>query len=357
MTFLSKLKSKILGSKFPLLGVDISDTSIEFVQLAVKADKPEVYSAYRLEIEPGLIVNGLISNKEKLAEVLRQGLIQAKPRFTSTACVLSLPDQETYFLSLKGKDPQTFTQQIYNKAQENLPVELNDCFYDYLLVSEQEAFFVAASKKAILDYLAVFQLAGLILEAIDFETACLTRCLVDQGSLKEGVFLLDLGAKSSDLTFVEQKSFKDQVSFPFGGFTLSQKLSVKINQDFSAAEKIKMTKGWADSDLREIVSEVYQPIIAEILKMSGKYEIQDKQIILAGGASLMPKIVDFFSASLPGFVIKLGRVDLKINFSQEQSAKNNLIYANALGLALRGVNNNSLADGINLLKFIKSNNN
>lgn len=361
MTFLSQLKDKLLGSKFPLVAVDISDSSIELLQLSGKTSKPEVYTAYRQEIEPGLIKQGLISDKVKLTEVLRHCLAQVKPRFSSTACMLSLPDQDTYFLSLKGKDPQSFPQQIYNKAQENLPVELSECFYDYFLINELEAFFVAANKKVILDYLEVFQAAGLSLETVDFETACLARSLVDQKTLSGGVFILDLGAQSSDLTFVEKNNFKDQVSLPVGGYAITQKLCEKINKDFLAAEKFKMAKGLADPKIKEIVAEVYQPVIAEILKMSVNYEAvvkkEDKKIILAGGASLMPEIINFFSSSLPGFDVKIGRVDLKVDFSKEHSVKNNIIYANALGLALRGLNNDSLAEGINLLKFINSNNN
>jgi len=351
MGIFQKLGECFFSHKFPMVGVDISDTSIELIQLQASLGKPKIKVNSRLELEPGLIINGRISDAGNLAVILKAAF--KKETFKSNYCLLSLPDKETYFLSIKAKDLDT---EIYSQAQENLPIDLQQCYYDYIKTSNESAFFAAAPKQIIKQYLDVFKLAELNLQVVDFESACLARTLITLEEMKEPTFIIDLGAKSTDIILVDWQGFNDQINFALGGYFISQKIADNLRQDFDQAEKIKLEKGIKIQglDLEAIITEMYQPVFAEINKMSSKYEteknIKPIKIILAGGTCLLKGLVDIFKKNLPGYDINLGNLEKKIDFKDKSLGKEQILYANVIGLALRGINDKSLNQGINLIK-------
>jgi Tfp pilus assembly PilM family ATPase len=354
MSFFQNLGDKLFSSNFPMIGVDISDTSIEFIQLQSGLGKPKIKANYRLEMEPGLIVNGRISDIGKAAIMLEAAF--KKGNFKNNSCLLSLPDKETYFVNLQGDD---LAAQIFSLAQENLPVDLGLCYYDYLINGNQ-AFFVAAPKDIINQYLEIFKIANLNLEVIDFESACLARALTEQKELKGSTFIIDLGAKSTDIVLTSQQVFLDQVNFAIGGYFISEKIAESLNQDFALAEKIKLEKGIKIEglDLGAILEQMYQPVFAEIKKMSAENEVGVKtaaqNIILAGGTSRLKGLVEIFSKNLPDYQIDLGNLENKIDFDNEKLGADQILYANVIGLALRGINSDTLNKGINLIKNLSA---
>lgn len=351
MGFLQNLGDKFFSSKFPMIGVDISDTSIEFVQLQSGLGKSRIKASCRLEIEPGLITNGRISDVSKLAIMLQAAY--KKVNFKNNFCLLSLPDKETYFLNLKGDNLGT---EIYSLAQENLPVDLGQCYYDYILVNEKEAFFVAAPKDIIKQYTELFKLANLNLEVMDFESACLARALLAQKELKDPTFIVDLGAKSTDIVLANQRGFLDQVNFAIGGYFISEKISETLNQDFASAEKMKMQKGIniEGLDLEQMITAMYQPVFSEIKKMSSENETKvnmtTPNIVLAGGTSRLKGLLEIFRKNLPEYQIEIGNLENRIDFDDKIKNSDQILYANVIGLALRGLNDEILYKGINLIK-------
>jgi type IV pilus assembly protein PilM len=351
MAFFQNLGEKFFSSKFPMIGVDISDASIEFVQLQAGLGKTKIKANYRLEIEPGLISKGRISDLGKVAIILEAAF--KKSNFKNNSCLLSLPDKETFFLNLQGENLET---EIYSLAQENLPIDLGQCYYDYILVNEKQAFFVAAPKDIIKQYIELFKLANLNLEVVDFESACLARALIEQKELKDPTFIIDLGAKSTDIVLANQQGFLDQVNFAIGGYFISEKIAESLGRDFDAAEKIKMEQGIKIEglDLGVILTEMYAPVFAEIKKMSSENEAKvnkvARNIILAGGTSRLKGLLEIFRNNLPDYQIELGNLENKIDFDDKEIGHDQILYANVIGLALRGQNSEALYKGINLIK-------
>ena len=354
MKILDYIGGKLGKNKFPMVGLDISDNSIEFMQLERGFKKPKIKKIYRLELESGLISNNRIKEIEKVAAILQSAFLEAK--LPTNSCLLCLPDKETYFVTLKSSQAENIKQEIYQLAQENLPIDLSSCYWDFCPAGEGQYFFAAAPKDIIEQYIELFKLSGLMLEIIDFESACLARTLIDQTELIEGLFILDLGAKSTDLILVDKNGFTDQINFAAGGFFISQKIAEKLNKDFSFAENLKKEKGieLPEINAEQFLEEMFAPIVAEINKMSAIYQQKTgkdaKRIILAGGTSLLKGLKEFFEKKLPGYQIEFGQIAGKIDFSEDLLKGDKILYANVIGLALRGLNRENLSQGINLRK-------
>lgn len=355
MGIIKNLGEKFFSNKFPMVGVDISDSSIELIQLKAGLQQPKIKASSRVELPEGLIENGRITDLEKAAEILKAAFVEGE--FANNNCLLSLPDKETFFINLKIdlKEPD-LVEAIYKQAGENLPVDLNNCLSDYLVKDDNEVFFVAAPKKIINQYIELFKKAELNLAVMDFESACLARTLLDQSKLDQPAFIVDLGAKSTDILLLDKNGFEDQTNLACGGFFLSQKLAEVLNKDINEAEKVLIAKGLKDlkADAEKIIQETFSPVVAEIKNMSADYETKHDQkpgqIILAGGTSQLQGLSDFFKKELPDFTIELGDLDNTVDFKDFEIQGGKILYANVVGLALRGLSANSLTKGINLIK-------
>lgn len=364
MSFFRKIKEKFLNSKFPLVGVDISDSSIEFVQLGHGRNKPKVKSSFRQVIKAGLVENGEIIDAEKLGQILREAFSKASPRFSSTSCLLSLPDKLTYFEIVKvDKAIEDWQSYVYSLAQEQLPLNLAEYYYDFLLAKEKknkyEVFFVAAEIEKVDKYLELFKQAGLQLEAIDFESACLLRALLNEADQAKSVLLADLGAVSSDLILHDKFGFRDQTNLPFGGYVLTAEISQILKIEALDAEKLKKQDGLfiKQGKLDQILPAKFDDLFAEIKNMQAAYLQKTgrniEKLILAGGTSLLKGVKELCVQKLPDLAIEIGDPGQKIDFSPEFLKNDKILYSNVLGLALRGLNKESLEQGINLIKLKK----
>ncbi len=355
MGILKNLGEKFLNHKFPMVGVDISDSSIELMQLRAGLQQPKIKAAYRVELPEGLIEKGRILDVDKLAEILKKAFSAGE--FVNNYCLLSLPDKETFFINLKpNQEAVDIEAAIYKQAEESLPVEFSKCLSDYQLGSDKEAFFVAAPKEIISQYVDLFKKAQLNLEVVDFESACLARAFLGSEKLNEAIFIIDLGAKSTDILLLDQNGFEDQINIASGGFFLNQKIAENLKINLRQAEEIKVKQGLKKSDLNEqqIMEEIFGPAISEIKNMSDDYEAKHNQkakhILLAGGSSQLKGLDDFFKLQLSDFKIEKGSLEAVVDFKDFAPKIDKILYANVVGLALRGLSAGSLNNGINLIK-------
>jgi type IV pilus assembly protein PilM len=356
MSLFSQLKDKIFPNQFPLVGVDISEASIELLQLQSGAEKPVIKCSARLELKPGLMSKGKIEDLDYVADILSLAYSQAKPAFSSKYCLLSLPDRYTYFLTLQIAALATVPE-ILEQAQSKLPIDLKQCYSDYQIVEQlddkAQVFFVAAEKDLVSQYLQIFNKTNLHLAVIDFESACLVRALGTD--LAAPVFIVDIGAESTDIVLHDKNGFRDQTNLCFGGRNLTAVISENLKIDLVEAENLKRVQGFdLKNNLDTILKQNTHQIIEEINKMRKNYEVlsgqQVKAVILAGGSSLLPGLKDFFAASLPGLQIEIGQVDKKMDLVGKELRGDKIFYSNVLGLALRGLNKENLNKGINLIK-------
>jgi type IV pilus assembly protein PilM len=299
---------------------------------------------------------------EKLAKILKQSFNQALPKFSSSYCLLSLPDKLTYFAILKiEKSIGDWQTNIYSLAQEKLPINLDEYYYDYLVTEDNkdkiEVFFVAAEIKKVNQYIELFKAAGLNLALIDFESACLARALLAGDDLIKPVFIVDLGAVSTDIGVRDKHGFRDQTNLAFGGYKLTKKIAEALKIEIKEAEKLKKQEGLLlkQNNLGPILAESFNELFEEINKIKDVYEKKTgpkiEKLLLAGGTSLLPGLKELFNQKMPDINIELGNPTNKINFSPELLKNDKILYSNVLGLALRGLDKESLDLGINLIKI------
>ena len=336
--------------KTTMIGVDISDGSLEFLYLG----KGGVFCSTRLLLEPGIVQAGEILDAKVLADRLKLGLskLSKQKNFPHRAveAVISLPENKTFLYCFElpaGLSAPELEKQVRIKAQAMLPLDFAQLYWDYLakpITGAQAIVFGAAPKKLISDYSQVFAAAGLALKMVDVESLSLARSLLHLEQAEGQIMIADLGYRSSDLSVYDaQGVLRLSVTVPLAGAQWTEALAAKLGISAEEAEKLKCAQGLVPTKQNQAynillpkVSQLAKGISQAIAYAEGRQKTAVKQIILAGGSSLLPGLAAYLEKEL-GRPLVLAKPFIKLGLKANDDPAQ-LFYANVAGLALLAEN-------------------
>lgn len=180
------------------------------------------------------------------------------------------------------------------------------------------------------------------------------RAVLSEQQKENGVALVDIGASTTNIALYEEGDLRFVSVIPIGGMHLTNDLAIGLKLDPEHAENIKLKHGSAlvrrdnsgvsykiddeilSFDTREIdeiiearLEELLEAIAREIKRagMSGRLP---SGVVLVGGGSNMPHIVEYVKNQL-GVAARLGKTN---GYTGVTDAVEGLEYATALGLML-----------------------
>jgi len=347
------------------LGLDISDYSIEIISLGGSLEKPKLFALSRAVLEPGIVEDGKIIQKEKLVDRLR-ALIE-KPKFgkiKTKQFIFALPESKTFihfFEFPEALEREKIEKEIEFEAIRNFPFPLKDLCFNFK-INNKEVFLVAAQKDIVEDYLGIFKNLKLQPIALETESISLDRSLI--GKDEETVLIADIGARTTNFSIFAKKQLRLSISIDIAGNKFTQSLAEKLNISFQEAENLKKEVG-LNPELKEgkvflILQKEIQGIISEIKKIEDYFQKKEQKIIekiiLAGGSAVLPRLADYLTENLekPVFIgdpWKKINIDIlrKKEYFEKALEINPILYSTVIGSALRGLVKNPAEAGINLL--------
>ena len=360
-----------LFKRFPL-ALDISDFSIEVLRLKKKFDRIYMSAYCRVRLEPGIVENGKILNKEKLKEKIRQLFPKTKlKKLKTNEVIFSLPESRIFLHIFKlptNISDKELPSAVENQALKIIPLEPNKTYFDFQVISRgrffQEILYVAATKEIVDEYLEVLKEAGLKPLVLDIESASLSRTFKSEKVLDGGMLIIDIGAESTVLTIFDKDSIRISSIVPIGGNHFSKEIAEKLNVSFKEAEGLKRSCGLDEEKEGGRVMFILQDMINDILNEAKGlvrfYEQKKKRgvkkVVLCGGSSLILKIVSYFASNL-AIETRLGDPSLICpgldRIKNESGKLHPVLFSNVVGLALRGLEANPESSGINLIPLGK----
>ena len=225
------------------------------------------------------------------------------------------------FVKLPPVDSAKVTQIIQYEAQQNVPFPLAEVVWDYQILGslpsgELEVLLVAIKSDIVEGLFRVADSAGLTLNITDVSPAALCNTFrYNYGDLEDCTMLLDIGAKTSNLLFLEKGKVYAR-SINLGANSITQDFANEAKLPFAKAEQIKIDEGFVS--LGGAYEEPENPHQAAISKIARQFmtrlHIQVNQtlqfyraqqggsapqrLFLAGGASVMPYTAQFFAEKL-----------------------------------------------------------
>lgn len=358
--------------KKPSFGLDISDYSIEVLQLKKRG---KILAFARIIIEQGIVNDGKILNKEKLTEKIKEVITKAKIR--ASRVVLSLPESRV-FIHIFKLPSITYLEE---EAKKIIPLESEKIYFDFQVISKtkdkQEILYVATLKEIVDSYQEVLDKAGFEPIVFDIESAALGRALLRNLKLKTNAMIVDIGARTTNISIFDKNLLlRLSAIVPVAGNQWTQAIAQKLKVSLLEAEKLKRKCGLdpeksakISSKFRQtnkageekeggrvlfVLQKEIQPIIEKIKEAIEYYGQKIEKIFLVGGSAKTPKIADYFSANLDLEVVigkssLLGQLKKKFARHRGFSGVNTLLFNTVIGSALRASEKNPQKGGINLL--------
>ncbi len=204
----------------------------------------------------GVAELGLDPNKEEerakfitptLAKLFKEQNIKGRE------VLLSISGQSVFmrFVKLPPVDPAQVEQVVKFEAQQNVPFPIDEVTWDYQMMparvagsSEAEAVIVAIKKEVIEAEVEAVEKAGVKVKQVDVAPfALLNAFRYSEVQTGECTLIIDMGARSTNLVFVEKNSFWIR-NVPIAGNQISQSICNEMQEPFTAAETLKKGKGF-----------------------------------------------------------------------------------------------------------------
>lgn len=358
--FFKKASTKVISyfSKRSV-GIDISDRSIEIVEIKKDVDKIDI-NCNRILLEPGIVEKGNIEDREKLKAKVLEAMAAAKPHGISPGDILfALPERQVYthVFSATFNDQEELKKKVAIEVESTIPLLFEDTIFAYKVImdrsksrsdkKESEIVTVAVSKSWVRHWRDFFASIGLKVHFFELEPCANISGLI-LADPDAPACIVDMGANTTAISVISKDGLFYAYSLPFGGDILTQKIvdeSALSNKviTLQQADSFKRTQGFeVENEYTKVFKNAVQPVIDEISaavkigeERSGKTV---KELVLIGGGASMKGLLAYFSSQFKDVLnISLGQIR---NTSGHELP---FEYVGAMGLAWRGVEKNQLS--------------
>lgn len=294
----------------PLLGLDISSSSIKMVELTANGKDGYRVERYAIEVLPkDAVVDGNVANLEGVVDCVKRAW---KRMSTSTRNVaMALPASAVITKKIivpAGLREEELEIQVESEANQYIPFSIDEVNLDYQVIGpapavpdELEVLIAASKKERVEDRVAVAEAAGLNAVVVDVESLAslsafelIERQLPDRGNNKI-VALIDAGSNVMNVTMLrngQQLYTREQA---FGGGQLTQDIMRHYGMTYEEAEAAKRAGNLPEGYEAELQVPFMENLALEISRalqffFTSTQFNQVDHIVLAGGCAVMPSV-------------------------------------------------------------------
>jgi type IV pilus assembly protein PilM len=300
----------------PLVGLDISTSSVRLVELAVGAKDEYRLERYAAEPLPrGAVVDGNIENMDQVVDAVRR--VWKKSGSRAKLVALGMPPASVITKKIilpAGMSEDQLEVQVESEASQYIPFALDEVSLDFDVLgpvanSEEdiEVMLAASRREKVEDRVAIAEASGLKATVMDIESyaarAALDRVTAQlpQSGTGQIVALFQIGAQVTHISIMLDGVTIYEREQPFGGNTLTQDIVRAYGMAFDEAEARKKSGDLPDSYGNDLLTPFLESAALEVTRAiqffytSTPYTRVD-QLFLAGGCALIPGLLDLIAS-------------------------------------------------------------
>ena len=355
MSFLDTL----LGRKHPpMIGLDISSSSVKLVELSQTASGEFILERFSSEpLEKGWITDGQIEKFDEVAAAVKR--VVSKSGSRTKQVVMAMPQSAVITKKIMlpaGLREEEMELQVESEANQYIPFSLDEVSLDFCVIGpsptsagDVEVLIAASRKDRVQDRQGLAEAAGLRPVVLDIESHAsrLAMGRVVAGLPNEGrdalVALFEIGADTTSLKVLRDEELLYDRDQAFGGAQLTQLISRQYGFSFEEAE-IKKLSGDLPEDYETAILSPFVDSLSQEIGRALQYFFTSTPhhkvhyVMLAGGTATLPGLKDRVT-DLTGFassvVNPFDHMQLGTSVREGRLRREAPSYLTACGLAMR----------------------
>jgi type IV pilus assembly protein PilM len=353
--FLGKL---LVKKRPPLLGVDISASSVKVLELSQAG---EHFRVERYAVEPmpqNAMVEHSITEVDQVAQAIARAVKRSGTRLKHAALAVPGSHVISKIVSMPaGLNDHDMQTQIEMEADRHIPYPLDEVNMDFQVLgstsegADQVNVLLAACRKEIVDdYAAVADGAGLTPTVIDIETYAMENAYglialnMAGAGMEKTVALMDIGATTTTINVMHNSRSVYTRDHTFGGRQLTEEIQRRYGLSYEEAGLAKKQGGLPDNYQTDVLRPFMEALCQEVMRAlqffysSSPFNSVD-QVLLAGGCAQIAGIDELLAARVG---VAAAVANPFSNMSLATRIKPQMLGADApslmisCGLALRG---------------------
>ena len=353
---------------FPIVGVDISDRSIKFIEFKNTRKGFRLKRFGKKKLDPGLIVSGQIKKQDELATFLASFF---KPLGIRNI-VAALPEERAFVsaIQLPKIESQNIREAIELVLAEYIPLPAGEAVFDFEMlpatgirsrqsvITEQNPDHVdvvvyAFPKVLVESYVGAYTDAGLVPIVFTMETQSLNRALIPAGGT-DPVMIVDFGKMRTSFVIVSGEVVRFSSTVNIAGESLDQAIVKALKVTPKEAERIKKEKGMIKTKENEAVFNAILPIVSAVANEIERHRLfwnthaehvhksspEISGVILSGGDANLIGFKEYLSQQLK-LPVTHGNPWVNVasfeDYIPEITSNESLQFSTAIGLGLRAL--------------------
>lgn len=350
--------AQLFGSrKQPLIGLDISSTSIKLLELGKVGDRYRVESFAVEPLPPEAVIERDIKDIEAVGEAIRRCVNRSGTSCKHAAVAVAGSAVITKTIQLDaGFSEAEIETQIEVEADQYIPYPLEEVSLDFEILGQSEkvsdkvdVLLAASRSENVETRVDALEIGGLTAKVVDIEAYAMERVFDMLGSKVFGqedeqvIAVLDIGSTMTSLSVMQNNKTiytREQV---FGGAQLTEEIQRRYGLSYEEAGMAKKQGGLPDDYLTEVLEPFKEGIVQQVSRAlqffysSSQYGEVD-HLVLAGGCAGIDGIDELIEERL-GTTASIANPFTDMSLSAKINAQALSIDAPALmiccGLALR----------------------
>jgi len=342
----------------PLLGLDITTSSIKLIELSMAGGQYRVES-YAAEATPQNAVNEKsIVDVDAVGEAIARAAKRAGAHSREVAIAISGDAAITKVIQMpRSLRDSELEAQVELQADQYIPFPMDEVAYDFEVLGPSakdpeaiDVLLVATRSENVEQRRAAVAAAGLTTRIVDVEAFALEnscRLMTHQmpdGGIDRAIAVVDFGASSTTFSILRNLKVVYTRDFAFGGQQLTEDIMRTYGLTIEEAGRAKKEGGLPGNYQSEVLDPFIDDMTQQVSRSlqfylaSGSGRDQPEKILICGGCANVPGVADVISSRVGIAAEKgdpLGQMKLSSRARSQAVQRDATALLTACGLALR----------------------
>ena len=342
----------------PVLGLDITTSSIKLIELAMVGGEYRVESYAAEPTPPNSMNEKTLVDPEAVGEAIRRAVKRSGAKSHEAAIAISGDAAITKVIQMpRGLRDSELEAQVEMQADQYIPFPMDEVSYDYEVIgpSEKDAdsidvLLVASRTDNVAQRRSAVVAAGLStrivdVEAFALENACrLMTHQMPHGGIDHSVAVVDFGASSTTFSVLRNLKVVYTRDFAFGGQQLTEEIMRTYGLSMEEAGRAKKEGGLPGNYQAEVLDHFIDDMTQQVSRSmqfylaSGTGREQPDKILICGGCANIPGVADVVQSRVGISAERgdpLGQMKLSSRARAQAVQRDATALLTACGLALR----------------------